>query len=462
MKYIDKKIEENINELILVLQNFIKIDTRQAKSEYNAPFGKGNKEAIEYLITLAKKFNLKYFNLDNYLCWIEIGSGKEMIGIPVHLDVVPVNEDDWTVGAFEGILKEGHIYGRGAVDNKGPAVIMLFLLKILNENKEILLKKRIRVIFGTNEETGMKCIKYYKKMGGEEPVFGFTPDAMYPIVIGEKGMLHLVIEKKIEQLKKCKQIIRFNGGSKSNIVPEKSECIFYNFPEEEIEKLLKLKNEKLVINKEKDKLHLQYLGESCHASNPEKGINSIAYLSEIITNNVYYDNEGLYEINNFYKIIGKKYYGENCGLYTEDKIFGKLTINLGILNITENSVYAEIDIRYPHKITENEIIETLKEKFGKEYIIREENKKPIHYVDKNLPFVQKLMEVYLRATNREEEYLIIGGGTYASYFKNMVGFGPKFKEIRTGGHGKDERISIEALKINMKIYYEAIISLLEL
>lgn len=460
MEYIQKKIDEDIEEIIRVLQNFIKIDTQQKEAQVGAPFGLGNKKALEYLIYLAEKYNLKYKNIDNYVCWIEIGEGKKMLGFPVHLDIVPPGEE-WSVNPFSGVLEEGYIYGRGAVDNKGPAVIMLFLLKFLKENKGILLKKRIRVIFGFNEETGMECIKYYKEKGEEEPEMGFTPDALYPVVIGEKGMLHIVIEKAIT-VEKNKPFIEIIGGEKSNIVPGKAECILYNFDFEGIKKLFNLNNERVSVERKNNKICLKYNGQSCHASNPEKGVNSITHILKVIKNNIFTEYQIKKEIEKFNEVIGTGYYGESIGLGIEDEIFGRLTLNLGILKIEKSTVYSEIDIRYPSNITSYEIVERLKEKFGKDYKIKIKNNKPIHYVDKESEIVKKLMEIFTEETGRKEEYLVIGGGTYASYFKNIVGFGPKFKEIRTGGHGKDERISIEAIKENLKIYYKAIIALNDL
>ena len=461
MDYINRKIEENINEIISVLQNFIKIDTQQDTPELNAPFGRGNKKALDYLISLAEKYGLKYYNMDNYLCWIEIGEGQEMLAFPVHLDVVPPGEG-WSVNPFGAVQKDGYIYGRGAVDNKGPAVLMLFVLKFLQQNPKILLKKRVRVIFGTNEETGMECIKYYKAKGGEEPTMGFTPDAMYPVVIGEKGMIHINVRKKLE-IDVKKPFIKLNGGEKSNVVPEKTQCLIYNLQNSEkaeIEKLRKIKDERFIFEDKNNEVYLKYNGQACHASNPEKGINSIAYMNEILSE-INIDFNGKNEIKKFNDVIGKGYFGEKAQLNIEDKIFGKLTLNLGILKIQKDEIYGEIDIRYPKNITEKEILDRLQEKFGREYEIKKENGKPLHYVDKNTELVKRLMKVFVEETGRKEEYLVIGGGTYASQFKNIVGFGPKFKEIRTGGHGRDERISIQSLKDNLRIYYKAVLALLE-
>ena len=192
MENICKIIENEFKNIIKDLSTLISIKTIENIGENGTPFGSENKKALEFIIEKAKEFGIKYKNLDDYLCWLEIGKGNEMIGIPVHLDVVPEGEG-WETEPFKLEEKDGYFYGRGVVDNKGPAIMMLYILKFLKENEK--LHKRVRVIFGTNEETGMKCIKYYLDKKEEVPIMGFTPDALYPVVIGEKGRLHIKIFK---------------------------------------------------------------------------------------------------------------------------------------------------------------------------------------------------------------------------------------------------------------------------
>ena len=158
MENIYKIIENEFENIIKDLSILISMKTVENIGENGTPFGCENKRALEFIIKKAKEFGIKYKNLDNYLCWLEIGEGSEMIGIPVHLDIVPEG-DGWETDPFKLKEKDGYFYGRGIVDNKGPAIMMLYILKFLKNNKN--LKKRVRVIFGTNEETGMKCIKYY-------------------------------------------------------------------------------------------------------------------------------------------------------------------------------------------------------------------------------------------------------------------------------------------------------------
>ncbi len=47
--------------------------------------------------------------------------------------------------------------------------------------------RRIRVIFGSDEECGSSCAAYYVENGYEMPTIGFTPDADFPVIFCEKG-----------------------------------------------------------------------------------------------------------------------------------------------------------------------------------------------------------------------------------------------------------------------------------
>lgn len=436
MENIYKIIENEFENIIKDLSILISMKTVENIGENGTPFGCENKRALEFIIEKAKEFGIKYKNLDDYLCWLEIGKGNEMIGIPVHLDVVPEGEG-WETEPFKLEEKDGYFYGRGVVDNKGPAIMMLYILKFLKENEK--LHKRVRVIFGTNEETGMKCIKYYLDKKEEVPIMGFTPDALYPVVIGEKGRLHIKIFKNLK-IEKEKEYLKFIGGKKSNVVPDYAECSIYNYE-----------------NNNKKQLNLNYKGAACHASTPEKGINAITELIKIILLNkgrVIQNIEILEKIN---KLVTEE---ENEDLYKISEKFGKLTLNIGILSIDEKKFTSEIDIRYPEVISEQEIKEYLQNFLGNGYEIKILNSKPLHYVEENSIIVNKLLNTLTQLKIiLEEKPMIIGGGTYASYFDNMVGFGPKYQNIRTGGHGKNENISKEEFKKNLFIYYNAILEL---
>jgi succinyl-diaminopimelate desuccinylase len=66
------------------------------------PFGEGPAKALEYALNLANSFGLRTKNLENYAGWAEWGEGDEMIGILVHLDVVPEGSG-WTYPPYMAV-----------------------------------------------------------------------------------------------------------------------------------------------------------------------------------------------------------------------------------------------------------------------------------------------------------------------------------------------------------------------
>ncbi len=76
----------------------------------------------------SERMDLECVNLFGQMAYVEYGFSDEMLAILVHIDVVPKG-DGWTMDAFAGIEHDGKIYGRGAIDNKGPAIASLFAPK---------------------------------------------------------------------------------------------------------------------------------------------------------------------------------------------------------------------------------------------------------------------------------------------------------------------------------------------
>lgn len=79
-------------------------------------------------------------------------NGKPKVSVYAHMDVVTV-DDSWTVDPFGGLIKDGRIYGRGTVDNKGPMACMLGAAKVLHD---LGLEPHFDIdcLFCTDEEVG--------------------------------------------------------------------------------------------------------------------------------------------------------------------------------------------------------------------------------------------------------------------------------------------------------------------
>ena len=192
------------------------------KSE-NAPLGKGINDAIEAFLEIGKRFGFKTKNLSGYCGWIEMGEGEKMLGIIAHTDTVETG-DGWSYPALECTRTEDGYYGRGVIDDKGPALLALYAMKAISD-KNINLGKRVRLIIGGDEESGSsRCIKRYKETE-ELPSISFSPDAHYPVVFGEKGMLRVKISGTEENISPD---FKFEGGSVVNIVHEDAKA-FLNY-----------------------------------------------------------------------------------------------------------------------------------------------------------------------------------------------------------------------------------------
>ena len=189
---IENYIENLKDEIINSTCEIINIPSVMDKSDNpTKPFGEDCNKALEYMLNLGKRLGFRTKNIDGYCGYIEFGEGKDLVGIIGHLDVVP-SGDGWTYPPFEATIKDNKIFGRGAIDDKGPVIASLYAMKAVTENLKV--NKRVRLILGLNEENGWKCINYYKKHE-ELPSIGFSPDANFPCIYAEKHILSVLIKQ---------------------------------------------------------------------------------------------------------------------------------------------------------------------------------------------------------------------------------------------------------------------------
>ncbi|MBE5955002.1 MAG: dipeptidase PepV [Lachnospiraceae bacterium] len=442
-------IRERQDEIIKGIQESVHIDSVRGEALPDAPFGEGPKKALEHALALAEAMGFKTKNVDNYAGWAEYGEGEEMIAVLGHLDVVPIGEG-WDYPAFGAEIVDGKIYGRGVLDDKGPTIGALYALKAIKDSG-IQLDRRIRVIFGTDEECGSSCIEHYKEVGEETPVMGFTPDADYPLIFCEKGMTGVLVGKK-NPVNGVKKVLKFEGGTASNVVTPK--C------------LLKVEGDVNVVQAagvksvvEDGTVSVYAEGKSAHGSVPYLGENAAIKLLQAVK-----DNEFGGDFQNMMSFlleeIGTETNGEKLGIRFFDEETGETTVNVGVVRYDEEEVSVTLDIRYPKngiiEVVEKNVAETA-EKYGLD-ILRCSSEKVL-YVPKDSELVQKLMKVYKDNTGREDQPLAIGGGTYAKMFSNMVAFGPTFPGQEDNIHQPNECVSIENLMKAIELTANAMVAL---
>lgn len=451
---LDKKILSMQDEIVKSVQECVRIKSVEDEPKTGMPFGKGIHNALEYCLKLSEFLGFKTVNVDNMIGYSEYGEGSEMIAVLGHLDVVPEGEG-WTYPPYGAEIHNGRIYGRGTTDDKGPIIGALYALKAIKD-LNIPLKRRVRIFFGLNEETGSKCVKHYVDKGEEMPVAGFTPDAEYPIINGEKGIVTCKYRRKLNQsggfvLKSIK------GGIAANVVPDYAEAVV-TVPGNKIKEVKKISGETdgIEITEKNDSLIIKSYGISAHGSTPEKGKNAVTHLV-LFLGKLGFTGEAKEFIDFFNKYIGTELNGESLGIYSEDDISGKLVVNLGTILGDENEINIEINMRYPVTKTFEEFIGIFREKIslGKLEEVYLRHKKSL-YVSPDTEFIKKLQKVYEEKFGEKAELISIGGGTYAKSMKNIVAFGPIFKGQPMVEHKPDEYIEIDSLIKNVQVMAAAI------
>ena len=457
---LDFSFEPYRQEMKEVLKNFLKIESVKGESQPNMPYGKGIFDALMFIQSTAEDMDLDCVNLFGHLAYIDYGYGDEMLGILVHMDVVPEGEG-WTVPAFEGVEKDGKIFGRGAIDDKGPCIAALYAIKALSDNC-VQLNKKVRLIIGADEESGWADMDFYKK---HEPLpdIVFSPDGEYPVINAEKGLLHVVLS--IEGLTDdgALSVKSFEAGTRINVVPNKAQAVIAA-PFATI--LKSLESYRCPIGAEltaqddgSGLVTVKAVGKSAHGSRPDQGINAASALLQYLGTLPWSPGKTGEAVYALASKIGTYYHGEAVELNLADEVSGKLTFNLGTLFLSGGTLKAGIDIRYPISIKREAVEEKLLKHFGNLFGITYQHTLDSHFVSEDSPLVTTLKEAYTEITGEEAYCISIGGATYARAFENAVTFGSLFPGQPNTEHGPDEYIETESLIKNAEIIANAIIKL---
>jgi len=447
------------------VQKLVRIRSVKGDPKPGAPFGEGPTKALDKALEIAKDLGFKTANLDGYIGYAEYspdGSGEDYVAALGHLDVVPEG-DGWEHPPYAAEIHDGKIYGRGTTDDKGPAIAALYALKALRDSG-LPISKKVRVIFGTDEESDNADVSYYLKR--EKPPFtGFTPDAFYPLVYAEKGIINFDIFRDLLERPSVVEVRKISGGVASNMVPDLAEA---EIATSDTDGLIRsciefadktgydIKAEKLG-----DSVVIKSIGVAAHGSTPEEGKNAIMQLMSFLGTLPLDDSsdisKAIYSIN---EMVDMKTDGSSMGLALEDKPSGKLSLNLGLVDMTDEKIAFTINLRYPVTFEFDDVVNPLKE-IIKEHGFRVENLKNHHplYFPVNSPLVKTLLNVFNDHTGSEEKPLAIGGGTYAKEIPNIVAFGPIFPGEPMVEHKPNEYIKIDELVLSTKIYANALYQL---
>lgn len=405
-------------DVIRLTRELIRFDTTECPATRDYPFGEGCALCLKHFLDTAEALGFETKNYDNYIGEVVFGEGEDF-AILAHLDVVPAGDgwrydpfaaemnDDVSDGGTEGMK----IWGRGAIDDKTPAAIILYVFKALRD-MGYMPKRRFKLILGCNEETGWRCIDHYNECA-TMPREGFTPDADFPVIYAEAGIYHVRLFFDIKDI----DIKELTAGTAINMVPMNASCTLATG---EV---------------------LSAVGRSYHASRPEHGQNALGTLLLSLS-------ERSEDIRAVYDTLFRTKFGLS-GLSDST---GHLTFSPDIAEYKEGRLMVAVDIRYPATYRLEAVTDRL-DRSGVHYETIS-HKEPL-YNDPTGPLITTLREVYENCTGECGEPVSIGGGTYARALECGCGFGPELPGYEFPAHAPNEFITLEHIERLFNIYHSA-------
>lgn len=459
-----------------------------------SPFGPAVQGALDYMLDKAARDGFAVKNVDNYGGHIDF-PGKnataedpgDIVALVGHLDVVPVGDlSQWESDPFEMEIRDGKMYGRGTVDDKGPLLAAYFAVRALKE-AGFVPEKTIRIMLGCDEETNWDGMTYYMEHEKVTPVSGFSPDAMFPVLYAEKGCLAFEVEGTFKESPSGGlRLVSVKGGSVVNAVPDKAEAVVEG-TSAELDAVRRAVGTFLAVHPDfggdavtitepeagipeaaaRQRLQFTFKGIPAHAAFPETGRSAVAMLCECFSGLPFASKDVNRAVRFFNDHIGYDYNGQRIGLAMADAPSGKLTFNAGLIEMDEVHVKWTIDVRHPVTTKAEDVLAKLQAAVaegsgeGDYTVTLLRNELPL-YKPADDPMIMALLDSYKEFTgDTAAKPIAIGGATYARAVPNTVGFGPIMPDEPDMCHQANEFFSLDGYYTSAKIYAAAVKKLAE-
>ena len=413
-----------LKQTVESISESIRFDSSLTPPLADMPFGKGAADCLKHFLDTANALGFETHNYENYAGEVIFGTG-EPFAVLAHLDVVPAGSG-WSRDPFGGEVEDGKIWGRGAMDDKGPAFCALYAMKALKD-EGFLPRKTIKLIVGCNEENGWACIEHYEKAAAM-PEVGFSPDGGFPVIYAEKGILHVRLHFPVSDA----PFTFFEGGESYNMVCDRCEATPRTLGLTRARAMgFEIRRKKLIAH-----------GKSAHASTPEQGVNAIEPML------AYFEDKSA-DVKRVLDCVFRDQYG----LKTLADETGSLTLSPDLIKFRRGELQVVCDIRYPATLPLSAVTEKLSQMGVKYETLR--HQAPLMQ-DKNGTLVRELLAAYEAYTGEKAQPVAIGGGTYARALKCGVAFGPEMEGDDPVVHQANEYITLERVEMLLHIYADAL------
>ena len=459
---IDEWFDERSEGMIEDLGRLLEVKSVMGPPEDGAPYGTGSRRVLALARSMMEERGFVVSKFEDMIITADLGPGPPLVGILAHLDVVDAGVG-WETDPFRMTLRDGRIYGRGACDDKGPSVAAMYAMYCVRDICPGL-SHGVRLILGSGEEVGCEDIgKYLRK--NAPPAHVFTPDAEYPLVNVEKGRLTLFFHAAWDKDLALPRVVSITGGRTINVVPNRARAVIEGFEIGEVEAFCREYSEKtgavISVAQDGERLAISAEGKATHAAKPGKGNNAQTALIEMLAAMPFARSKGFGYIRALGRLIPHgDYYGRALGIAMSDELSGGLTVNFGVLRLSETELSGNLDSRTPACADEIDLPGMARAAFEREGIeVTAMKQAHCHHTPEDSPFVQTLLRVYEEYTGNHGECLKVGGQTYVHEIPGGVAFGCEMPGIVYNAHGANEFIGVDELVVSAKMFARVILEM---
>ena len=447
---INALIDSYRDEFVSTLQEWVRTPSVKGAPEDGAPFGRDIGRMMELAAKTAEDMGFTVRTWDGYACDATLGDCPETLGVLGHLDVVPVG-DGWVKDPFGAEIEDGKIYGRGTNDDKGPTLAAMYAMKALKD-AGVPLKRSVRLIMGGDEECDWQCMEYYTAHA-DMPEIGFSPDASFPLINTEKGMLGF--ELRFPQPEEGPRVLRMATGERPNVIAGESKALLEGGEElaAKVEAYAKETGMDYRAEVTQEGVLVTATGIPGHSAFPEGKRSAVGMMLKLLK--ALGVGGGIAVLADAVSLESD---GASLGCACEDEISGPLTNNMGILRLENGAWYATLDFRCPVTVDQEQLKAACAAHLPGIQVTVSTQKAP-HHVPADSELVTSLLAAYEEESGLPGEAMAIGGGTYAKVLKQGVAFGAVFPGEEELAHLANEYESIDSLMLAMKIYANALLKL---
>lgn len=458
LRQVEDYLAANEQEMVQALCRLIAVKSvTEPNDSAEAPYGAGCLQALGVMGALCAEKGLTLHNHENRCASLRWGQGGEELGIFTHLDVVPAGIG-WTTDAFVPVIENGFVRGRGAIDNKGSAIVGLYALDCIRK-LGLPMRHAVRLFYGCNEEDMMTDVEYYGQTVGW-PKFTLVPDSMFPAAFAEKGIFAGSLTSKPV----AEQILSLKAGTATNTVASECEILL---DKKHFAALKPFADDKIAVSQEGAYTRLHAVGLSAHASIPEQSLNAIGLAFDALLRADILSGQERAVIA-FWRGALLDVTGQTLGIALDAGIYGRLTLIGGLASLAGDGRFVfGFNCRYPAKDSCARIEPLMRaacNAHGLELTVEEGVDgfcmSPDH------PVVTAMSTIANELTGEQRLPFLMKGATYCRVIPNAIPFGPEmdnsaptFPVGRGGIHQPDESFSVKEMLAATKIYVAALLEL---